>query len=369
MHPQLLGVTVWTLGDLQSQLLALSVELIDAADLLVNANDPIEWENAVLVGVGDQQGAWCDQCGNLGVVPSIGVDLKHAVAVALDTAVDHVVGQVGDSGDRDSNADPFVQGSDPPTVSAPPGTARDSDSVSIDFRTRLQVIQCPDAVPRLDPRRRVTASVPPPVAIAVGAMVNSLDFSQLQCVDGQAGVPVSGEPATVVLVVCLAAVTDTVLFDVAVSADVENRGQTSMAGLGQVEIAGDIKAGPGLELEFLDHKVGVFHAAGDDRMERSFGRPWREAQHLEELFPVLVSPRLPILESSDVGQASVGEAICFRPEVRIDRPITRSGVSSRQGRRRDEQQENDREVSHLAGSCSLDSVSQVAQLIRGWVSK
>ena len=153
------------------------------------------------------------------------------------------------------------------------------------------------------------------------------------------------------------------------STDVENRGQPSLARLGQIKVAGDIKAGPGLELELLDHKIGVFHAAGHDRFEWSFGGTWRESQHLEELFPVLGSPCLPVVESADVFQASIGEAFCFRTEVRIDRPITRLGVSSHQGCGRDKKQENECEVSHLSGSCSVDSVVQTAQLIRGRVSK
>ena len=271
---EFLGVAMRALGDLQPELFALSVEFIDPADLGVDADDSIEREDAVLVGVGDQQGTRGHECGDLGVVPAEGVDLEHAVAVAFDAAVDHMVGQVGDPGHRHRDLDPVVERRDPPAVGSATRAAGDADPVAVDLGSRLQVVQGPDAVPRLDSRRRVASSVPPPLAVTVGAVMDPLDLAQLKRVDRQAGVAVAGEPGTVVLVVHLVAVADSVLLDPPVATDVENRRQGAAAFLGQVEIAGDVQTGAGLELEVFDDEIGVLDPAGDLRLERGSGRTW-----------------------------------------------------------------------------------------------
>ena len=331
VDPEFLGVLVRPFGDLQAELFGLAVEFVDATDLLVDTDDTVERKDAIFVGVGDQQRPWGEQCRDLGVVPAERVDLEHAVAVALDAAVDNVIGQVRDAGHRDGDPDPVIECADPPAVGTTAGPSRDPDPLAIDLLPRLQVIQGPDAVPGFDSGRRITAGIPPPLGVPVGAVVNPFDLTQLQSVDRQAGVAVAGEPAAVVLVVHLAAVADPVLLDLAVAANIEDRRQAALVFFWQVKVAGNIQPGARLKLNFLDREIRVIGPTGDDRFERCPGRPGREPEHFEKLFAILAPPGLPIVQRRDVGKTPLGQPTGFGSEVGIDHAVTGRGVGGGAG--------------------------------------
>src|SRR4029078_10179798 len=103
----------------------------------------------------------------------------------LDAAVDDVVLQVGDAGDRDEARRPIVERRRPPRVRPTAGTAGHADLLHVHFGPRLQVVERPHAVPGLDPGRRVAAARPPPPAEAIGAVMKSLDLAALQAVVAQ----------------------------------------------------------------------------------------------------------------------------------------------------------------------------------------
>jgi len=156
-------------------------------------------------------------------------------------------------------------------------------------------------------------------------VVDAFDLAQLQRVDRQAGVAIASEPGTVVLVVHLVAVADSVLLHPSVAADVEDGRQGLLACFvvvsGQVEIPGDVETGAGLELEVFDDEVRVVDSTGDDRLEWCFFRSRREPEHFEELFSILATLCLPVVERLDICQAAIGQSSGFGPEVGVDGAI------------------------------------------------
>ena len=183
----------------------------------------VEWKDPILVGVGDQQGTWRHQGGDHGVVPSIGIDHEHAVAVTFDAAVNDVILQVGDAGYGNRNLDAIVDGSNPPRVGSSAASSGDSKPLPIDLAASLEIVQRADTVPSLDAGRCVASVVPPPHPFTIGTMVDAFDLAELNRVDRQANVAVPREPSPVVLVVGFVSEADPILFDATVTADIENR--------------------------------------------------------------------------------------------------------------------------------------------------
>src|SRR5690606_31957700 len=104
---------------------------------------------------------------------------EHAVAVPLDHAVDDMVLQVGDAGDRHGGFDPFIEGGGPPAIRAAAAAPGDAEPLAVDLFARLQVVESPDAIPRFDAGRRVAARRPPPHPFAMQTMVKRLDLAEL----------------------------------------------------------------------------------------------------------------------------------------------------------------------------------------------
>src|SRR2546426_1162287 len=140
--------------------------------------------------------------------------------MAFDRAIDNVVLQVGNAGDRSSNFDAIIQRGQPPAIRAAARTASNTESLRVNFGPRFQVIKRSDAVPRFNAGGRVTERVPPPHPFAIGAVMEALDFAELECVDDQADIALSREPRSVVLIGNLVSVTDAVLDHRSVTAEV-----------------------------------------------------------------------------------------------------------------------------------------------------
>ena len=94
-------------------------------------------------------------------------------AIVRDAAVkaDDVVLEIGDSGYRCRDLYPVIHCSQPPTVCAASGTTSYTETVRVHLRSRLQVIECANAVPGFDSGGRITARVPPPHTFPVDAVV------------------------------------------------------------------------------------------------------------------------------------------------------------------------------------------------------
>ena len=154
---EFLRVGVVTGRDGQAQVLRLAVQRVNPRHLGMQASDTVDRENAVAVSVQDEQRTWSDERGDLREVPTVGVHLKHTVAVTLDDAVDHVVLQVGDAGDRSGGLDALVESRDPPTVRAAAASAGDADAGFVDKLKRLEQVDSANPIPRLYPGRRVAS--------------------------------------------------------------------------------------------------------------------------------------------------------------------------------------------------------------------
>ena len=174
--------------------------------------------------------------------------------MAFDRAIDDVVLQIGDAGDRRGHLDTVVERGNRPAIRAAAGPSRDAEAVGIHFRPRAKIVDRPDAVPGLDAGGRVTSRVPPPHAFFVSAVVKALDFAELQRIDNQADVTVLCEPPSVMLVGDFVSVADAVLNDRSVAADVENRGRRLAQVFRQVKVPGDVEARHRLEMQFLDEE-------------------------------------------------------------------------------------------------------------------
>ncbi len=319
--------------DGQSEVLRLAVQFVNARDLGVQSGDAVDRENAVAVGVQNEQRPWRDECGDLRKVPAVGVNLEHAIAMPLDNAIDHMVLQVGDAGDRRGGLDTLVECGDPPTVRAAAAAAGDTDAVFVDKVQRLEEVDRADAVPCLDTGGGVAARIPPPHAMPVGAVVDALKFAKLDRVDREANVAVAGEPRAVMLVVSLVAVIDAVDLHPAVAADVEDRRGGGGEFLRHVKIAGDVQAGAGLVVELAHLEFVVLHRAGDLDLQRRTLRQRVEPEHLAELAAVFVFLFVPVAERPDLGEVGLGQALGFVFEIPGKHPVSRRFHLSRLAKR------------------------------------
>src|SRR5262249_25482177 len=92
---------------------------------------------------------------------------------------------------------------------------------------------------------------------------------------------------------------------------------------------GDVETRPRLELDLLDGEFWLHDAAGDDRVQIGPVRERREAEHLEQLLPVLLAARGPIRQGMHVGEATTGERGGFGAEVVRNHALAAAGVGRR----------------------------------------
>ena len=155
------------------------MQIVDPANGFKCAENSVEWKNNVTVRVADEQGPWRHQGRHQRIVPSMGVDHVHAVAVSLDATVDDVVFKVGDAGHGHGNLDARVDRGDPPTIGPAPAAAGHSYAGPIDLGPGFQIVERTHAIPGLHTRRGITAVEPPPHLLVVCAAMDAFDFAKL----------------------------------------------------------------------------------------------------------------------------------------------------------------------------------------------
>src|SRR5207249_3839914 len=151
------------------------------------------------------------------------------------------------------------------------------------------IIERPNTVPSLDAGGGITGRVPPPHALLVCPMMNALYLAQLQAVNHQAHIAVLREPRAVMLVRHLVPITDTVLDNRSVAAEVKNRRRRIAQIPGQVKIRCDIEPGPRLEAEVLDDERSAVNLPGHRRLQVRLFRQGPQAEHVEQLLSVLLT--------------------------------------------------------------------------------
>jgi len=258
-----------------------SIEAVEAFQSVVDPFIGVNGEDGVEVAIDEEEGAGSDESGDAGPGPLEGIVEKHAVAVTVDDAVTHVGGEVGHAADGDGEGDAFVGGGDPERGGSAATDAGDGDAGGVDVGAADEVIDGSDAVEAFDSGGGVTAGVPPPAVFAVGAVVDGGDLTQLESIQDEADIAVSGEPDTVGLVggfVAGAALEG-------VTADIEHGGEPlSGVGIGGAEeVGGDVEPGARLEVEILDQVTVALDGAGNRGVERSGLGQGVEAEHMEIL--------------------------------------------------------------------------------------
>src|SRR5437899_5748795 len=125
----------------QTEFVACPIKIINAAYLFVQSHHAIQREDRILVTVANEQRPGCNEGSDLGIIPAISVDAKHAIAMTFNGAVDDMIFEIGDPGDGASNFDALIQGGDPPRISAAATAAGDSESGFVHLRPGLEIIQ------------------------------------------------------------------------------------------------------------------------------------------------------------------------------------------------------------------------------------
>jgi hypothetical protein len=146
-------------------------------------------------------------------------------------------------------------------------------------------------------------------------MVKPLDFAELEGVHNQAGITVAREPNAVMLVGDFVAIADSILDDGPVPAQIQDRRQGLVDFFGQVEVGRDVKAGQGLKVEVLDHKIFALDFPGDFGFQIAAWRQGIEAEHLEQLFAVDVAVALELRGIRQCGDGAGCHEFGFGAEV------------------------------------------------------
>ena len=158
--------------------------------------------------------------------------------------------------------------------------------------------------------------------MSISAVVHAGQFTELNGVDRQADITVSGKPSAVVLIVGFVAVIDSVDLHPAVAANVKNGRRRAVHFFWHVKVAGDVEAGAGLIVKFVNLELVVLHHTGDFGLERSAFGEWIQPKHLMELPAVLGLFGVPIVEGFDLGKIGLGQAFGFALEILGENPVT-----------------------------------------------
>ena len=162
--------------------------------------------------------------------------------------------------------------------------------------------------------------------MVVRSVMDAFDFTQLQRIDHQADITVSGKPPAVMLVGHFVSITDAVLFHPPMSADVKNRRSFPFEVFGNVQVSGNVQSGTGLKMQILDGELRMLDLPGNHRFQIRFLRQRIKSQHLEELFAVAFAARVPVIESFDFGESSGRQLRGLSTEVLGNHFIAVAGI-------------------------------------------
>ena len=154
---QRLQILMRPFGHLQADLTLNPEQRVDPAHVLINAENAINRENAVLVRVADQQRPRSHQRHEAVIVPAVGVHVEHAVAVTLDAAIDDVIVHRRHPCRRGRRLDALIQCRHPPRVGSSATASGHSKTCFVHLGPGFQIIQCPHPRPGFQPGRCVAA--------------------------------------------------------------------------------------------------------------------------------------------------------------------------------------------------------------------
>src|SRR6202035_1370363 len=105
---------------------------------------------------------WRAQRREHGVIPTIGVNNKHAVAMRIHRPIDNITVEISNPGNGRNDFHPIIHCRKEPAISPSPRTPRYANSVRIDFRAAVEVVQGADGIPRFNSGWSISARIPPP---------------------------------------------------------------------------------------------------------------------------------------------------------------------------------------------------------------
>jgi len=106
---EILGVFVRAGADDEAEVVGVADGFVESGKFVAGADHAVEWEERILVSVDDEERARGGAGGEHWVAPSVGVYEEHAVAMAFDCAVDHIIVEVGDAGDGGGGFDAGIK--------------------------------------------------------------------------------------------------------------------------------------------------------------------------------------------------------------------------------------------------------------------
>ncbi len=275
---------------------ARAVELVNRAQPPVNLAVAGGRKRRVAPRADDFQRPRGDQGPHHRQVSQEGVVEVDAVAILVNGIESGVVLDRPGGANAGGDLQAFIHGRRVPGDGAAAGNARDGDPAAIDLRPGFQVIHGSDGVPGLGPGRSVPLGKPVPHFEVVRPVVNSGDLPELDRVDQQSDIAVSGKPDSMMLIVDLRTPRAR-----GVPAKVEHRWERPRRDLGQIEVTRDIQPGHALEDNLLDTVRPTVQLAGNAGLERRLRRHWIQAQHVQDLLPQARADAFALVEGLDVA--------------------------------------------------------------------
>ncbi len=292
-------------------------EAVQLSRLRMDLDHSVEWEDSVLVGVGNEKSPGSHQARDHGKVPTVGIHVIHAVAMSLHAPVDDMIAYTCDSRHGHDRFDPLVESRYPPTVGPAPGTPRHPDPFGIHLGSAFQVVDAAHAIPGFHSGRRIATGHPPPHVLGISPVMNTLDLTELNGIDGQANVSVPGEPDSVVMVMNLVPETDSPLFHPSMSANIEDRRKflVLLASDRKIQVSRYVKTRAGLVVKVLHGKSLSLELARNRSLEIGPRTVGRKPEHIAETFPVFILALVPIFPVPDFPKERILDFKGFQLEV------------------------------------------------------
>ena len=142
--------------------------------------------------------------------------------------------QISDARHRSRNLDALIKYRNPPAIGSATTASGHPETFLVHKIERLKIIQCANTIPGLHRCRGIAARIPPPHVMIVGAVMNTLDLPQLQRVDYETNITITGKPGSMMLVVHLVAIADITLLNFPVAAHIQDGWRRFLQSLGHV---------------------------------------------------------------------------------------------------------------------------------------